>query len=87
MANTSSPLPDEFYRKILAQHDLHPQTIGEHTVDEFAIEANDIIVGDALAYFIGDTFIDPGMPPNAQWCEILRALRVHGLRITDQEEK
>ena len=43
---------------------------------------DDAVVGDAIAYHAGDTFIDPSMPPTKQWERIAMMLRVHGVTFT-----
>ncbi len=47
----------------------------------------DRVLGDHLAYFIGDTFIEcMTQSPVKQWATIVHALRFHGLRITESPE-
>ena len=41
-------------------------------------------LGDAVAWFAGDTFITAwDQSPSDQWANIVKILRIHGLTITD----
>jgi hypothetical protein len=48
----------------------------------------DQAVGDRLAELIGDTWINHDMhAPIAQWMQIVRALRHHGMKVVNVEAK
>ena len=51
---------------------------------EAPTEASDLEVGRELAGAIGDTYIDfRGMSPESQWATVAKALRLHGLRVSE----
>jgi len=55
----------------------------EHHFSDVKTEPEDIIAGTAIAFCIGDTFITCNHEsPAEQWTEIMKALRVHGIKIT-----
>jgi hypothetical protein len=53
-----------------------------HFSDEATTEA-DQLLGAQLATVIGDTFTSESDSPIQQWTQIVKALRVHGLKITE----
>ena len=68
-------------------NELKPKSLDElgiDTADDIPLSDEDREVGHALAYAIGDTFLGP-MTPLHQWSVIAKALRVHGLQITNRE--
>jgi hypothetical protein len=83
-------------RKKCEEFSLHPKHEplgdGHHTDVPFTEE--DERLGQAIAWFLGGLFIDVGgkdsrywyyeMTSQDQWRRVARALRVHGLKITDQ---
>ena len=50
---------------------------------EVTTSMQDKLAGDALAYVIGDLFIDfNDLAPTEQWTRVAKALRVHGFKIS-----
>lgn len=53
---------------------------------DFHITEEDKMVGDALAYIMGDTFINfQHKSPVWQWSVIAKALRIHGVKLEVKE--
>jgi hypothetical protein len=66
---------------------FHPGVLpgDTHHSDE-KLTDEDRAMGDAIAWFLGTTWIDCNvMAPVEEWSRIARALRMHGLKITDRK--
>ena len=68
---------------------MHPKVapMGDNHHTDAPFVANDIAVGDALSYIMGDLFIDSNTSPMEQWTIVARALRIHGLQISDNNKE
>jgi len=77
----------------------HPLGDGHHTDVPFSKE--DAELGGALAWFLGGLFVDKNIPREAAYCDtyfyremtaedvwrrVVRALRIHGLKIEQRDE-
>ena len=68
----------------------NPMGDSHHTDAPFSIE--DRNAGDALSYFLGGLFVDleggekvgGDLSSLEEWTRVARALRIHGLQITDR---
>lgn len=57
--------------------------LGEKHFSDFETKDADKELGDELALSIGDTYISwREFPPCDQWTQVVKALRLHGLKIT-----
>ncbi len=67
---------------ICHKFEVHPKPF-DGVTDDYAADSADVELGDALAWFLGDTFIISDQEsPVEQWTNIIKHLRLHGLRIT-----
>ena len=71
----------------------HPMGDDHHT--DAPLSDEDMAIGDALAWFLGGLFVDVEDKPRYMheemtsvdvWSRVARALRIHGLRITDLQK-
>jgi len=61
----------------------HPLGDSHHSDEPLSLE--DKQIGDAIAYFMGDLFIDSKtMSPVEMWSRVARALRIHELKISQR---
>ena len=56
----------------------------EHHFDDEETTQTDRDLGEKLSYHIGDTFLHHRNTPVEQWTIISKALRIHGLMISEQ---
>jgi hypothetical protein len=62
--------------------------LGDQHFSDFPTTREDERLGDQISYVIGDTFLNfMETTPKDQWVHIAKALRVHGLRIVEQEDR
>jgi len=59
--------------------EIDPSAPDWHYVQQ---SSQDDLVGRAIAWHAGDTFIHQRMPPQDQWARIARILRVHGVKFS-----
>ncbi len=81
--------------KQLHNLNLHPivEPLGDDHHSDALLTPEDKELGCALAYIMGDLFIDrgdlfidSGAGPIEQWATVVKALRIHGLKISDIRE-
>lgn len=82
--------------EILAEHGLHPivDPMGDDHHTDAPLTCVDRVLGDKLAYFLGGIFCDVShlgqeyfyrrMTSVDVWQRVVRALRIHGLKIVDR---
>lgn len=69
----------------LGLHPLRSPLDDSHHSDVLPTQ-DDLKIGDAVAWFLGDTFLDVKEAPVIQWTQIVKALRIHGLKIVDAKD-
>ena len=82
---------NQHLQQVLARLDkigLHPlvePTEVDHHSDA-PLLTKDKMLGDVLSFIMGDLFIDNNTSPIEQWATVAKALRIHGLQISDIKE-
>lgn len=65
---------------------INIKSIGDSHFDDCPDEKEDHELGEQLAHVIGTTFIDLSYTGVEEWTTIVKALRIHGLKIVERGE-
>jgi len=64
---------------------LKIKDIDDYTFDDFPTTEEDVKIAHEIARVIGDLWLNPNLSPVDQWLNVVKALRIHELKIIEDK--